>query len=65
VRDVVLMDLRRPGLDGVGATRQIVAAGRSAVRVTYDTDGDIARYRGRDGRPPAEDAPGQNPWASR
>lgn len=43
--DVVLMDLRLPGLDGVAATSQIVAAGRSAVLVltTYDTDGDITR----------------------
>jgi DNA-binding NarL/FixJ family response regulator len=39
------MDLRLPGLDGVAATRQIVAAGHAAVLVltTYDTDGDIAR----------------------
>lgn len=43
--DVVLMDLRLPGLDGVAATRQITAAGGPAVLMltTYDTDGDIAR----------------------
>lgn len=43
--DVVLMDLRLPGLDGVAATRLITAAGGPAVLVltSYDTDGDIAR----------------------
>ena len=43
--DVVLMDLRLPGLDGVAATGQITAAGGPAVLMltTYDTDGDIAR----------------------
>ena len=46
--DVVLMDLRMPRLDGVGATRRI--AGSSAghrpvvvVLTTYDTDADILR----------------------
>jgi DNA-binding NarL/FixJ family response regulator len=43
--DVVLMDLRLPGLDGVAATEEIVAAGAAAVLVltTYDTDADIVR----------------------
>ncbi|GAA3027044.1 two component transcriptional regulator, LuxR family [Actinokineospora globicatena] len=43
---VVLMDLRMPGLDGVGATERIVAAGgpsRVVVLTTYETDSDILR----------------------
>jgi DNA-binding NarL/FixJ family response regulator len=43
--DVVLMDLRMPGTDGVAATGRIVAAGDARVLVvtTYDTDADILR----------------------
>ena len=46
--DVVLMDLRMPRLDGVGATARIVGAssGRGpavVVLTTYDTDADILR----------------------
>ncbi|MEV7790141.1 response regulator transcription factor [Streptomyces sp. NPDC088106] len=44
--DVVLLDLRMPVLDGVGATERIVAE-RSGTRVliltTYDTDAEIER----------------------
>ncbi|CRK61331.1 Two component transcriptional regulator, LuxR family [Alloactinosynnema sp. L-07] len=42
---VILMDLRMPGLDGVGATERIVAESISAVVVltTYETDSDILR----------------------
>jgi DNA-binding NarL/FixJ family response regulator len=44
--DVILMDLRMPGMDGVTATTKI-AAGYPSVRVlvvtTYDTDSDILR----------------------
>ena len=44
--DVVLMDLRMPGGDGVAATAKIVAAGTGAkvlVLTTYETDADILR----------------------
>jgi DNA-binding NarL/FixJ family response regulator len=44
--DVVLMDLRMPRLDGVGATARITAehpTSRVLVLTTYDTDADIVR----------------------
>jgi DNA-binding NarL/FixJ family response regulator len=44
--DVVLMDLRMPKLDGVGATARIVdeyPSTRVLVLTTYDTDEDIVR----------------------
>ncbi len=42
--DVVLMDLRMPVLDGVGATREIVEKGLTArvlIVTTYDTESDV------------------------
>ncbi|MFD0359013.1 response regulator [Streptomyces sp. NPDC127110] len=44
--DLALLDLRMPGLDGVGATVEIVAADartRVLILTTYDTDADIER----------------------
>ena len=44
--DVILMDLRMPGGDGVAATEQILAAdpgARVLVLTTYETDADILR----------------------
>ena len=44
--DIVLMDLRMPGLDGVGATEQILAGSpstRIVVLTTYESDSDILR----------------------
>jgi two-component system, NarL family, response regulator len=44
--DVVLMDLRMPHLDGVGATEAIIAAdgeARIVALTSYDGDGDIHR----------------------
>jgi DNA-binding NarL/FixJ family response regulator len=44
--DVILMDLRMPGTDGVSAINQLVQRGATArilVLTTYDTDSDVVK----------------------
>ena len=42
--DVVLMDVRMPGVDGIAATRQLVAAGLGGPRVVMLTTFDMDEY---------------------
>ncbi|MCH7230529.1 response regulator transcription factor [Glycomyces sp. L485] len=41
--DVILMDLRMPGGDGVAATKRLAATANVVVLTTFETDADIVR----------------------